>query len=86
MFYPLARHALFALDPETAHDVTFASLDRAAALGLARAFAPRLPASPVTVMGITFPNRVAWPPVSTRTRGTWRGSPRSASAFSRRAR
>jgi dihydroorotate dehydrogenase len=58
MFYPLARHALFALDPETAHDVTFASLDRAAALGLARAFAPRLPASPVTVMGITFPNRV----------------------------
>ena len=30
-FYPLARHVLFALDPETAHEFTFASLDRAAA-------------------------------------------------------
>ena len=57
-FYPLARHLLFALDPETAHEVTFASLDRAAALGLAQAFAPRLPAAPITVMGIAFPNRV----------------------------
>jgi dihydroorotate dehydrogenase len=56
--YPLARHVLFALDPETAHEVTFASLDRAAALGLAQAFAPRLPATPISVMGITFPNRV----------------------------
>ena len=57
-FYPLARHVLFALDPETAHEVTFASLDRAAALGLAQAFAPRLPETPISVMGITFPNRV----------------------------
>jgi dihydroorotate dehydrogenase len=56
--YPLARHVLFALDPETAHEVTFASLDRAAAVGLAQAFAPRLPATPITVMGIAFPNRV----------------------------
>ena len=57
-FYPLARPFLFALDPETAHELTFAGLDRAARLGIARMLAPRLPASPVTVMGITFPNRV----------------------------
>ncbi len=57
-FYPFARPLLFALDPEAAHDLAFASLDRAAAIGLAQAFAPRLPDAPVKVMGITFPNRV----------------------------
>jgi dihydroorotate dehydrogenase len=56
--YPLVRHILFALDPETAHELAFASLDRAASLGIAQAFAPRLPAAPITVMGIAFPNRV----------------------------
>ena len=56
--YPLARPLLFALDPETAHALAFAALDRAARLGLAQLAAPRLPPSPVTVMGITFPNRV----------------------------
>jgi dihydroorotate dehydrogenase len=56
--YPLARPFLFALDPETAHNVTFASLDRAAALGLAQLASPRLPVAPVTVMGVQFPNRV----------------------------
>ena len=57
-FYPLVRPFLFALDPETAHDVVFAGLDRAAAMGLAQRAAPRLPAAPVTVMGVHFPNRV----------------------------
>ncbi len=56
--YPFARPLLFALDAETAHDATLAGLDRATSLGLARLAAPRLPASPVSVMGITFPNRV----------------------------
>ena len=56
--YPFARPFLFALDAETAHDIAFAGLDRAARTGVARAFAPRLPVAPVTVMGITFPNRV----------------------------
>jgi dihydroorotate dehydrogenase len=58
MFYPFARPFLFALDPETAHDLAFAGLDRAAKLGLARLVAPRVAASPVTIMGIEFPNRV----------------------------
>jgi dihydroorotate dehydrogenase len=56
--YPLARPLLFALDPETAHSVAFAALDRAARLSIARHLAPRLPASPVSIMGIAFPNRV----------------------------
>ena len=57
-FYPFARPFLFALDPETAHDLAFAALDRAAALGLAQLFAPSAAPAPVTVMGIPFPNRV----------------------------
>jgi dihydroorotate dehydrogenase len=57
MLYGLARPLLFALDPETAHDLTLAGL---------RAFqatpAPRLchaaAGSPAAVLGLTFPNRV----------------------------
>src|SRR5262249_32709949 len=56
--YPFARPFLFALDPETAHDLAFAGLDRAAQFGLAKLAAPRLRETPVSVMGITFPNRV----------------------------
>jgi dihydroorotate dehydrogenase len=58
MFYPLLRPLLFALDPETAHDAAFASLDAATACGVARAFAPRVRSSPIDAMGLTFPNRV----------------------------
>lgn len=56
--YPLFRPFLFALDPETAHDMVFAGLDAAARIGLARAFAPQVPDSPVSAMGLQFPNRV----------------------------
>ncbi|MCC7328117.1 MAG: quinone-dependent dihydroorotate dehydrogenase [Burkholderiales bacterium] len=56
--YPLARPFVFALDAETAHKLTLAGLDRAACAGVAQLVAPRLRASPVTVMGIEFPNRV----------------------------
>ncbi|MEO8487063.1 MAG: quinone-dependent dihydroorotate dehydrogenase [Betaproteobacteria bacterium] len=58
MLYPLLRPALFALDPERAHDLAFAALDAAAATGLARAARPSLPADPVRAMGLDFPNRV----------------------------
>ncbi|MCC7215584.1 MAG: dihydroorotate dehydrogenase (quinone), partial [Burkholderiales bacterium] len=57
-FYPFARPFLFALDAETAHELTLAALDRAAQAGLARIVAPRVAAAPVTVMGVAFPNRV----------------------------
>lgn len=56
--YPLFRPLLFAADPERAHGITLAGLDAAAVSGLARLAAPRLPDSPVDVMGIRFPNRV----------------------------
>jgi dihydroorotate dehydrogenase len=58
MLYPLFRPLLFALDPETAHDLTLAALDAAASLGVAQLAAHRLPASPVEAMGIRFPNRI----------------------------
>ncbi len=56
--YPLLRPLFFALDPETAHEVAFGGLDAAAALGLAQVFAQRVAPSPVTAMGLEFPNRV----------------------------
>ena len=56
--YPLFRPLLFAADPELAHAMTLAGLDAAASSGIARLAAPHLPPSPVTAMGITFPNRV----------------------------
>jgi dihydroorotate dehydrogenase len=57
LLYSLARPLLFALDPETAHNLTLPALRRAHELGmtgLARRPAP----DPRTVMGITFPNPV----------------------------
>jgi dihydroorotate dehydrogenase len=58
MLYPLLRPMLFALDPEAAHAFAFASLDVAARTGVAQAIARRVPPSPVTAMGLSFPNRV----------------------------
>jgi len=58
MIYPFFRPLLFALDPETAHDMAFASLDVAAKLGIVQALAPRPLPSPVKAMGLDFPNRV----------------------------
>ena len=58
MLYPLFRHLLFALDPEAAHHATFAALDAAARCGVAKFCVPKVPASPVTVMGLEVPNRV----------------------------
>lgn len=52
MLYSLARPFLFALDPETAHNVALRFS------GLAGAFAPRPPACPVKAMGLEFPNPV----------------------------
>jgi dihydroorotate dehydrogenase len=58
MIYPFFRPLLFALDPETAHDMAFAGLDVAARCGIVQALAPRPAPSPVTAMGLEFPNRV----------------------------
>ena len=58
MLYQAFRPALFALEPESAHELAFGSLDLAARLGVAGWLLPRIAPSPVTAMGLTFPNRI----------------------------
>ena len=58
MIYPFFRPLLFTLDPEIAHEMAFASLDLAAKCGIAQALTRHPPPSPVTAMGLSFPNRV----------------------------
>lgn len=56
MLYPLVQSALFRLEPERAHRLTI----RALALwgGVGAPLAPALPAHPVTLAGLTFPNPI----------------------------
>jgi dihydroorotate dehydrogenase len=58
MSYPLLRPLLFALDPETAHELAFDSLDFAARMHVAGLAVERVADDPVEVMGLAFPNRV----------------------------
>ena len=58
MSYSLLRSALFSLPPETAHDLSLDWLSALNRLGIVRPFMPDVVNDPVTVMGITFPNRV----------------------------
>ena len=55
MLYDLARPLLFALDAESAHEMSMSALSR---LGALLPPAKPLPATPTTVMGIDFPNKV----------------------------
>jgi dihydroorotate dehydrogenase len=57
LLYALTRPLLFALDPETAHNLTLPALRRAESAGLLRHHARPAP-DPRTVMGIAFPNPV----------------------------
>ena len=57
--YPLARQALFALEPEAAHAATIQSLSKLAACGALPAMYPAVAAiQPAVVMGLNFANRV----------------------------
>ncbi|MFU8789115.1 MAG: quinone-dependent dihydroorotate dehydrogenase [Methylobacter sp.] len=56
--YPLLRPLLFALNPETAHEVTLKLLDAAYSTGLSKLIYPEIAAKPVTVMGLNFNNPV----------------------------
>ncbi len=58
MLYELARPLFFALDPEAAHELAFANLRRAHAVGLTRCLSPRVADDPVDAMGLTFPNPI----------------------------
>lgn len=55
--YCLVRPFAFALDPETAHELTIGGLAALQKTGLLPAYRPTR-AAPVTVMGLEFPNRV----------------------------
>jgi dihydroorotate dehydrogenase len=58
VLYNFARSILYSLDPEVAHDLTLTQLQRAYALGLTRFVCKSVPALPVRVMGLEFPNPV----------------------------
>ena len=58
MLYCALRPFLFALDPEQAHRLSLASLERLHRLGLSGLLASRAPPVPVRVMGLDFPNPV----------------------------
>ena len=56
--YALARPFLFGLDPETAHELTLQSLAMVQGTPLKWAYCNAFVDDPVTLAGITFPNRV----------------------------
>lgn len=56
MYYPFVRKALFKLDPERAHEVTFQQLRRVSGTPLEWLVRQNVPSKPVTCMGLTFKN------------------------------
>ncbi len=56
--YSLLRELLFRLPTETSHYMALDALNCAAKSGASRLLFPRVPSSPVNVMGIDFPNPV----------------------------
>ena len=56
--YALARPFLFGLDPETAHELTMASLARTQGTPLSAAYCSTRVSDPVELAGLKFPNRV----------------------------
>ena len=56
--YGLARPLLFGLDPEHAHEITLGALQRSQNTPLEHLYRVRRVDDPVTLAGLTFPNRV----------------------------
>ncbi len=56
--YALARPFLFGMDPETAHELTLASLARVQRTPLRWAYCNGFVPDPVTLAGLRFPNRI----------------------------
>ena len=56
--YALARPFLFGLDPETAHELTMASLARTQGTPLQMAYCTSRVSDPIELAGLKFPNRV----------------------------
>ncbi|MDW5499850.1 quinone-dependent dihydroorotate dehydrogenase [Pseudomonas lundensis] len=56
MYYPLIRKALFQLDPERAHELTFQQLRRVTGTPLEFLIRQTVPTKPVNCMGLSFKN------------------------------
>ncbi|CAI0746052.1 quinone-dependent dihydroorotate dehydrogenase [Serratia quinivorans] len=56
MYYPLIRKALFQLDPERAHELTFQQLRRVTGTPLEFLIRQSVPTKPVSCMGLSFKN------------------------------
>lgn len=56
MYYPFVRKALFQLDPERAHEMTFQQLRRVTGTPLEWLVRQNVQSKPVTCMGLTFKN------------------------------
>jgi dihydroorotate dehydrogenase len=56
--YLIARRLLFKLAPETSHRLTLTALQQLSRLGALNPLHQTLPANPVTVMGLKFPNPI----------------------------
>lgn len=56
--YPLVRRALFAMDPEAAHEATMSALQKAYDCRITRALSHQLPLAPTVLMGLSFKNPV----------------------------
>ncbi|MGO2158225.1 MAG: quinone-dependent dihydroorotate dehydrogenase [Serratia proteamaculans] len=56
MYYPLIRKALFQLDPERAHELTFQQLRRVTGTPLEFLIRQAVPTKPVSCMGLSFKN------------------------------
>ncbi|VTP61484.1 Dihydroorotate dehydrogenase (quinone) [Serratia rubidaea] len=56
MYYPLIRKALFQLDPERAHELTFQQLRRVTGTPFEFLVRQSVPTKPVTCMGLSFKN------------------------------
>ncbi|NIF60552.1 quinone-dependent dihydroorotate dehydrogenase [Enterobacter sp. Ap-916] len=56
MYYPFVRKALFQLDPERAHELTFQQLRFVTGTPLEWLVRQNVPSKPVTCMGLTFKN------------------------------
>ena len=70
MYYPFVRKALFQLDPERAHEVTFQQLRRVTGTPLEMLVRQKVPARPVTCMGLTFKNPLGLAAGRVRSRAT----------------
>ena len=56
MYYPLVRKALFQLDPERAHELTFRQLSRISGTPFEFLIRQSVPTKPVNCMGLSFKN------------------------------